>query len=89
MLKHKPSPVNPKRRHLLKVAHTRYSKDGLNNVNYLLIKKVDYKLYTHFWFDVGDPPRNIFSDESNVIVSINHTSHNSTTSPNVNFTVNK
>lgn len=74
MLKHQPSPVNPKRRHLLKVAHTRYSKDGLNSVNYLLKKKIEYKLYTHYFFDVGDPPQNIFSDESNIIVDLlNHT----------------
>lgn len=86
MLKHQPSPVNPKRRHLLKVAHTRYSKDGLNSVNYLLKQKIDYKLYTHFHFDVGNPPANIFSDESNVINKNN--TNNVTLISKLNFTQN-
>ena len=59
MLKHQSRVKNPKRVQLLIKATKRYLTDGLNSVKYKLIKTVKYKMYTHFWIDVGRSPEEV------------------------------
>ena len=67
MLKHKPSPKNPIRKLLLKAARKRFTKDGLNNVNHTVIRKINFKLYTHYFIDVGEIPENLYRVTKKVI----------------------
>ncbi|WAR07163.1 BRE4-like protein [Mya arenaria] len=58
MIKHDRKDVSPIRMQFLKTAKTRYLKDGLNTLEYKLVKTRFEKLCTRIIANVGDPPKN-------------------------------
>lgn len=59
MIKHPSRFKNPRRGLLLKQAKKRYQNDGISNVNYTITRLIDRVLFTHYYIDVGDPPKYI------------------------------
>ena len=56
MLDHDRRIKNPERRKLLQKATKRFMSDGLNSVNYKLVRIVKYPLFMHILVDVGEMP---------------------------------
>lgn len=49
------NPENPVRWHLLRTASVRFTKDGLNSLNYKVISQTFLPTYTRVLVDIGEP----------------------------------
>lgn len=56
-LKHAKAKPNPSRCWLLSHGSERYSSDGLNSVQYKILNKFEFPLFTWFYLDIGDDPQ--------------------------------
>jgi hypothetical protein len=72
MLKHEKRVKNPQRKQLLRKATKRFINDGLNSVNYTLVRIDKYKMFTHILIDVGEPPVELLKAIEELIAQSNN-----------------
>jgi hypothetical protein len=61
MLKHAARVKNPLRMKLLRKATHRYRTDGLNTVQYRVVRVANHAMYTHMYIDVGQPDAEVLT----------------------------